>query len=56
LSALLAEAQRLGFPTIYCATASAMSLLRREGWSQIDAVVHDGEKQLIFRRLVPGAA
>jgi hypothetical protein len=33
-----------------------MSLLRREGWSQIDAVVHDGEKQLIFRRLVPGAA
>lgn len=56
LSALLAEAQRLGFHTVYCATASAVSLLEREGWSQIDAVVHDGETQYIFRRAVPGAA
>jgi GNAT superfamily N-acetyltransferase len=56
LSALLAEAQRLGFHTIYCATATAMSLLEREGWSQIDAVVHDGEKQFIFARVIPGAA
>ena len=56
LSALLAEAQRLGFHTVYCATASAVSLLQREGWSQIDAVVHDGERHYIFRRVVPGAA
>ena len=56
LSALLAEAQRLGFHTIYCATATASSLLEREGWSQFDAVVHDGERQVIFRRVVPGAA
>jgi uncharacterized protein (TIGR00251 family) len=51
LSALLAEARRLGFHTIYCATASAVTLLEREGWSQIDAVVHDGEKQFIFTRV-----
>ena len=56
LSALLAEAQRLGFHTIYCATASAVTLLEREGWHQIDAVVHDGARQFIFARLVPGAA
>ena len=56
LSALLAEAQRLGFHTIYCATASAVTLLEREGWKQIDAVVHDGSRQFIFARLVPCAA
>ena len=56
LSALLAEAQRLGFHTVYCATATARSLLEREGWSQFDAVVHDGERLFIFRRVVPGAA
>ena len=56
LSALLAEAGRLGFHTIYCATARAVSLLEREGWSQIDAAVHDGERQFIFTRVVPHAA
>jgi GNAT superfamily N-acetyltransferase len=55
LSALLAEAQRLGFHTIYCATATSSSLLEREGWSQFDAVVHDGENLSVFRRVVPGA-
>lgn len=56
LSALLAEAQRLGFHTIYCATASAVTLLEREDWRQIDAVVHDGETQFVFSKAVPGAA
>ena len=55
LSALLAEARRLGFPVIYCATANAVSLLEREGWSQIDTVTHEGSNQFIFRRVVPGA-
>jgi GNAT superfamily N-acetyltransferase len=50
LSALLVEARRLGFHTIYCATASAVSLLEREGWSQIDAIRHDRSTQFIFRR------
>jgi GNAT superfamily N-acetyltransferase len=53
LSALLAEARRLSFPTVYCATASAVSLLQREGWSQIDAIVHDGDRLFVFARVVP---
>ena len=56
LSALLVEAHRLGFHTVYCATASAVSLLEREGWSQIEAVEHDGGTQFIYSRVVPGAA
>jgi GNAT superfamily N-acetyltransferase len=56
LSGLLAEAQRLGFHTIYCATASAVTLLEREGWRRIDAVVHDGETQFVFSKAVPRAA
>jgi GNAT superfamily N-acetyltransferase len=56
LSALVAEAQQLRFHTIYCATASAVTLLEREGWSQIDSVVHDGEKQFVFSRPVPAAS
>jgi GNAT superfamily N-acetyltransferase len=55
LSALLAEAQRLRFHTVYCASASAVSLLEREGWSQIDAVMHDDERLFIFARVL-GAA
>jgi GNAT superfamily N-acetyltransferase len=49
LGALLAEAQRLRFREVYCATASAVSLLEREGWTRIDAVSHDGGTQFIFR-------
>jgi N-acetylglutamate synthase-like GNAT family acetyltransferase len=56
LSALLVEAHRLGFRAIYCATATAVSLLEREGWIQIDAIEHEGSTQAIFRRMVPGAA
>jgi hypothetical protein len=32
-----------------------VSLLEREGWSQIDAIVHDDERLIIFAR-APGAA
>ena len=53
LSALLVEARRLGFHTVYCSTASAVSLLEREGWSQIDAVMHEGGMQFIFEGVVP---
>ncbi len=56
LAGLLAEAHRLGFSEVYCATASADSLLEREGWTKIDAVSHDGGTQFIFRTVVPSAA
>lgn len=55
LAALVVEASRLGHPFIYCATASAVSLLQRTGWTQVDTVSHDGEIQHVFRRAVPNA-
>lgn len=56
LEGLLSEARRLGFKVVYCATASAVSLLEREGWTSIDTVSQDGETQFIFQRIVQGAA
>ncbi len=52
VSALLTEAGRLGFETVYCAASRAASLLRREGWEQIDKVQLDGEQVLVFSRAV----
>ena len=56
LAGLLVEASRLGHQFIFCATASAVSLLMREGWTQIDKVLHDGEVQFVFQWAVPSAA
>lgn len=53
LYALVVEASRLGHPFIFCATASAVSLLQRAGWTQIDTVSHNGEIQYIFKWAVP---
>jgi GNAT superfamily N-acetyltransferase len=55
LRALLAEARRLGFDTIYCATSTAVTLLEREGWRKIESVLHEGETQFVFSKGVPGA-
>jgi len=53
LAALLAEASRLGFHAIYCATATSESLLAREGWSQMESLVHEGHQLQVFRCAVP---
>jgi GNAT superfamily N-acetyltransferase len=50
LRALETEAHRLGLAHIYCVTATAITLLRREGWTQIAETVHDGASIGIFRR------
>ena len=42
LSGLLAEARRLKFPFVYCATATAASLLERQGWQLLERAKHDG--------------
>ncbi|HWC01839.1 MAG TPA: GNAT family N-acetyltransferase [Methylomirabilota bacterium] len=55
LAGILVEARRLGFSEIYCATTSAVSLLERQGWTNIDAVSHDGGTQSIFQMVVPHA-
>lgn len=48
LRALLVEAGRLGFHSVFCATATAATLLERERWRQIDAVLHDGQALRVF--------
>jgi GNAT superfamily N-acetyltransferase len=50
LRALEAEARRLGFAHIYCATSTAITLLQREGWTPHAQTVHDGHEIRIFQR------
>jgi GNAT superfamily N-acetyltransferase len=56
LNALVVEASRLGHRSMFCATASAVSLLKREGWTQIDTALDEGKLQFVFQRAVPSAA
>jgi GNAT superfamily N-acetyltransferase len=49
LRALTREARRLGFPHVYCGTSSAISLLAREGWEQLEVVRHQGVQIAVFR-------
>ena len=49
LEAIVAHAKSLGFPHVYCGTSTAVSLLQRAGWNQIDQVVHAGKPMGIFR-------
>jgi GNAT superfamily N-acetyltransferase len=48
--ALEAEARRLGFAHLYCATSTAITLLEREGWTEHAQTVHDGHQIRIFQR------
>lgn len=48
LAALLAEARRLGHNSVYCATSTAESLLRRQGWRLLERTVHDGKPITLF--------
>ena len=50
LRALEAEARRLGHARLYCATATAITLLEREGWTEQAQTVHDGHDIRIFQR------
>lgn len=43
LVALVREAARLGYPRVYCATGSAVSLLQRNGWSVKEELQHAGQ-------------
>ena len=48
LEALVAQARQLGHAQIYCATATAASLLRRGHWSQREVAAHEGDSLAIF--------
>ncbi len=49
LAALLVEASRLGYGSVYCATSTAMSLLHRVGWRLLEQTLHDGKPIFLFR-------
>jgi len=53
LSRLALEARGLGFDSLFCATATAGSLLRRLGWHLIESTEHDGLPIEIFATASP---
>ena len=50
LDALVRKAGTLGYPSLYCGTATAVSLLRRSGWSEMETIQHDGQPLVIFSK------
>lgn len=42
IAGLVLEARRLGYARLYCATATAHTLLRRGGWQWRETLDHDG--------------
>jgi GNAT superfamily N-acetyltransferase len=50
LQVLVRQAGALGYPRIYCGTATAVSLLRRSGWSELESIEHEGEAVVIFSK------
>lgn len=43
-------ARELGYPVLFCGTATAASLLERLGWSLLDTVAHDGKQVRIYQK------
>ena len=50
LAALEEEAAALGYPHIYCATATAASLLERSGWTSIESVEREGKQVAVYQK------
>ena len=50
LEALERHAHYLGYERIYCGTATAVALLRRTGWSQLEVIQHEGQSLVIFAK------
>jgi GNAT superfamily N-acetyltransferase len=50
LGALVQRAGDLGYPRVYCGTATAASLLRRSGWSGVEVIHHEGEVLVVFAK------
>ena len=49
LRGIVAHASALGFAHVYCGTSSAITLLRRAGWAEVDATVLEGKPLAVFR-------
>jgi GNAT superfamily N-acetyltransferase len=50
LAALANQAHNLGYRSLYCATSTAIELLRRSGWVEVERTEHEGKSLVIFRR------
>ena len=50
LGVLVQRASALAYPRVYCGTATAVSLLRRGGWSELETIQHEGEAIAIFSK------
>jgi GNAT superfamily N-acetyltransferase len=50
LGALASHGYRLGYSSVYCGTATAVSLLRRSGWTELERIEHEGEPLVIFEK------
>lgn len=56
IAGLVAEARRLGHARLYCATATAHTLLRRGGWQWRETLVHDGHALGLYEIATAAAA
>lgn len=50
LDALEAEAGRLGFDTVYCATGTSATLLKRAGWRYLETAQVDGHAIEVYAK------
>ena len=49
LQALVHHARALGYSRVHCGTGTAISLLRRCGWQELERVAHEGESLVVFQ-------
>lgn len=54
LDALVERAATLGYRRVYCGTATATTLLRRSGWSELELIRHEGEDLVVFAKVTSG--
>jgi GNAT superfamily N-acetyltransferase len=56
IQALEAEARRLGCAEVFCATATAQSLMERAAWSKAGDSLLGGQPVAVYRRALPRIA
>ena len=50
LHAVETVARDLGFPRVYCATSTSVSLLERSAWQLLERITHNGELVAIYAK------
>ena len=49
LQAIVAHAKVIGYGNVYCGTSTAITLMNRAGWQQIEHITYAGKPLIIFR-------